>query len=660
MKKLILRLFILAIIAVAAYAGYRAVQGLQTKVQAIATTKVRRGDVVVRTYTRGELRSVRTVTLTAPNLAGTVQVTRLAPLGSFAQEKNLIIEYDDSEVQSRIEEKQLQLDQLDEQLKQQEADLAVRNNQDQVELLSDQFAVRRAELQVKQNELLAVIDQKKNELTLEESKRRLKQKESDIESSKAQAEAQLAVLRQNKAKAQLEMAREKARLIQVRTLSPMSGLVAIKQNRGGFMFPGATIPDIREGDQVQPGMAVADIMDISDMEVIARVGELDRANLQEGQEVLFRLDAIAEKTLHGKIKNMSGTASSNPMSFDPAKRFDVIFSVDMKELLTVLGAKPEQIQRMLETAVENRKKNITTAAPSMMTMLAGMQGGLPEGMSAMPSAPGQDGGQQIVMMSPGGQQRGQGMGAGGDQGGQGRRGGQSGSGSQAGADRQKQLQEEMQKILKGRKPSELSDEERQQMTAKVQELMGGGRQRGEGRGRSGDGAQGGGRGGNGQSGGRGDRADRGDRGGRGGAGQGGPGGQPMFGFGGAQFNAKDLENAELPPPPEEDSKLDVLLRPGLLADVEIIVDKIPDALHVPMQAVFEKDGKPIVYVKNGKGEFEARAIKPLKRSESLMVIADGVKVGEVVALADPTRKKDEKKKDKGSGGAMGALPGGKS
>ena len=56
-------------------------------------------------------------------------------------------------------------------------------------------------------------------------------------------------------------------------------------------------------------------------------------------------------------------------------------------------------------------------------------------------------------------------------------------------------------------------------------------------------------------------------------------------------------HAKLPPPPEEDSQFDVLLRPGLLADVEIIVEKIPNAIHVPNQAVFEKEGKLVVYVK---------------------------------------------------------------
>ena len=73
----------------------------------IPTAKVQRGDVVIRAYSRGELRAARTVTLTAPNLFGTVQVTDLAPMGSLAKEKDLIVEYDDSERQSALEEARL-------------------------------------------------------------------------------------------------------------------------------------------------------------------------------------------------------------------------------------------------------------------------------------------------------------------------------------------------------------------------------------------------------------------------------------------------------------------------------------------------------------------------------------------------------------------------
>ena len=98
----------------------------------------------------------------------------------------------------------------------------------------------------------------------------------------------------------------------------------------------------------------------------------------------------------------------------------------------------------------------------------------------------------------------------------------------------------------------------------------------------------------------------------------------------------------------------------MLADVQIIVEKVPNAINVPIQAVFEKDGKQVVYVKNG-NRFEVRQIKPIKRSESVMIISSGVKAGDVIAMANPDAKPgDKKKKDEAKGGdAAASLPGGK-
>jgi hypothetical protein len=677
MKKILFRVVLLVMVAGGAWYGYSFFKSLPSRTESIASTKVRQGDVVVRSYTRGELRAVRSATLTAPNLFGTVQVTRLSPLGAFAREKDLVVEFDDSEVNSRLEEKQLEIEQIDEQLKKAQADLAMRSNQDQVELLSARYAVRRAELEVQRNELLSNIDAKKNQLNLEEAKRRLKQLESDVKSRQEQAQAELAVLRERKNKSQLELNRERARLSQVKLLAPISGLVAMRQNRTGFMFPGMQVPDIREGDQVQPGIPVADILDLSEMEIVAKVGELDRANLKEGQEATLRLDALPEKNLHATIKSMSGTASAAAFSFDPAKKFDVVFAIDMRELLGALGAKPDQIQKILATAEANRKRPITASSspmmaglagggPQMMTMQGGPGGGAPGGMPVMQGAPGgfgETGGQA----GPGG--------PGGEGGGRGARGGGGGGGMRAFQDMppeaMQKVREAMQKFLNGRSPQDLTPEDRQKMQQAIQEAM---KSAGvtppsrEGR-RAGGGEQAGAPGEAGARRNRGEGGQAGAGAAEGGAprmgfslgpggGRGGEGGLRPNLFGGGLFTEKDMANAKLPPPPEEDTQFDVLLRPGLLADVEIIVEKVPNAIHVPMQAVFEREGKMLVYVKADKG-WEPRVIKPLKRSESTMVIAEGVKPNEVIALADPfARKSDSKKDSSGKGGAMSALPGG--
>ena len=116
----------------------------------------------------------------------------------------------------------------------------------------------------------------------------------------------------------------------------------------------------------------------------------------------------------------------------------------------------------------------------------------------------------------------------------------------------------------------------------------------------------------------------------------------------SKYNEEERNNAKLPLPPEQDSQVQVLLRPGLLADVQIIVEKLPDVIHVPGQAVFEKGGKPIVYVQQKNGRFEPREVQLIKQSESLMVLGGGVQPGEIVALADPTAGKNGKKDEKKS------------
>ena len=144
----------------------------------------------------------------------------------------------------------------------------------------------------------------------------------------------------------------------------MSGLVADPPEPAGHVYARHADPRHsrrRSGSARHPGRGCADL---SELEIVAKIGELDRANLKEGQDVNIRLDALGDKTFHGKIKSMSGTASANIFSGDPAKKFDVVFSLDMKELLTGLGAKPEQIRKVLATAEANRKKPPPSPAPA--------------------------------------------------------------------------------------------------------------------------------------------------------------------------------------------------------------------------------------------------------------------------------------------------------
>jgi HlyD family secretion protein len=102
-----------------------------------------------------------------------------------------------------------------------------------------------------------------------------------------------------------------------------------------------------------------------------------------------------------------------------------------------------------------------------------------------------------------------------------------------------------------------------------------------------------------------------------------------------------------PPPNNFDVVLqiqdkDARLRPGMNASARIVLSKVPQAIVVPSEAVFEKNGRTVVYVQRG-SEFTERTVDVLKRSGGDALISAGLKQGERVALKDPNREASAKR-----------------
>lgn len=81
---------------------------------------------------------------------------------------------------------------------------------------------------------------------------------------------------------------------------------------------------------------------------------------------------------------------------------------------------------------------------------------------------------------------------------------------------------------------------------------------------------------------------------------------------------------------------DAGLKPGMSAEVRILVKKVPDALLVPVSSVAEVDGKKVVYVVRGRG-IERREVETGDENEQHVQVLDGLDEGEAVALDARTR-----------------------
>jgi multidrug resistance efflux pump len=80
------------------------------------------------------------------------------------------------------------------------------------------------------------------------------------------------------------------------------------------------------------------------------------------------------------------------------------------------------------------------------------------------------------------------------------------------------------------------------------------------------------------------------------------------------------------------------LRPGTTVRVVVSGAEVRDALYVPRQALFERNGKPVVFVRAGSG-FEPRQVKVTHRSETRVAI-EGIPEGTPVALVDPDASRE--------------------
>ena len=98
-----------------------------------------------------------------------------------------------------------------------------------------------------------------------------------------------------------------------------------------------------------------------------------------------------------------------------------------------------------------------------------------------------------------------------------------------------------------------------------------------------------------------------------------------------------------------------IMKPGQRVRAVLVLDARQDALSVPRNAVFEKNGKKIVYRKNGRG-FDPVEVTLGPAAVGRVIVESGIAGGDVIALRDPTALEAEPDKG-GSPGSPTAVGG---
>ncbi|MGD9347180.1 MAG: efflux RND transporter periplasmic adaptor subunit [Candidatus Aminicenantes bacterium] len=81
-------------------------------------------------------------------------------------------------------------------------------------------------------------------------------------------------------------------------------------------------------------------------------------------------------------------------------------------------------------------------------------------------------------------------------------------------------------------------------------------------------------------------------------------------------------------------EMDDRMRPGMTCQVDVIIQRIPDVISVPIESVFEREGKTVVYVMGGRSARKTE-VELGQRNTTHIIVTDGLAEGERIALRDP-------------------------
>jgi HlyD family secretion protein len=288
--------------------GYAAYHYNTNKPIEVPVASVRRGEFVVSVKSRGEIKSVRSTILSAPQVPNPRIVT-LAESGKPVKRGEVVVEFDSAQLEQYYLDRQTQVRTVDSEIVQQKATHRITNEQDAMSLMTSQYDVQRSELEASKAEILSEIEGAKTRIDVGISQGALQQVKTSIKAHGVSQEADIDRLQMRKDKTVRDMDRIKGYLSKMVIRAPVDGIVNIMPNFRAQGSWGSTPPGFKEGDNAWTGAAIAEIPDLSEMRVELKLEEVDRGKVKLGQEIRVRVDAIPDREFKAKLDWISPIAS---------------------------------------------------------------------------------------------------------------------------------------------------------------------------------------------------------------------------------------------------------------------------------------------------------------------------------------------------------------
>lgn len=277
---------------------------------------------------RGEIRPVRSTVLSAPMSGGSdLLILKLARNGSIVEAGEVVVQFDTTNQQRTLEQKQSELKQADSEIEKALAEERRRIQAAATALEQARSAEARAKLDLEGADLRPRVEAEHFRIKLLDAQEVVREAGHKLDAEKASAAADVANARQKRDKASFDV-RETERTMAGMTLkAPGRGPLTILPNRRAANAFAQSAPEFRAGDRAFFGAQIAELPDLSNIQMTCRIDEVDRAKVERGRSTLIRVDALPDRELKGTVRDISMMARPDFTTFPPTRNFDLILSV---------------------------------------------------------------------------------------------------------------------------------------------------------------------------------------------------------------------------------------------------------------------------------------------------------------------------------------------
>lgn len=290
--------------------------------------EAKRGKFKVEITTSGELQALNSIQVLGPSEArrfrvGNFTIEEMVDEGTVVKKGEFIAALDRTELFGRLEDKRLDLEQAQALFEQTQLDtsLVLRQERDNIINLEYEVEERKLVLEQSQYEPPAII--KQNENLVEKAKRDLQQAIDRYRIKTMQERARMVEVSAKLRDVQTEVKQIEEVLEKFTVTAPQNGMVIYVWGRGG---------KVKEGSQISAwNPVVASLPDLSVMQSVTYINEVDIRRVKVGQRVELGLDAFPERKLTGEVTKVANVGQQRPNS--DAKVFEVTVVINESDPL---------------------------------------------------------------------------------------------------------------------------------------------------------------------------------------------------------------------------------------------------------------------------------------------------------------------------------------